>query len=168
MLTIRTATRDDLPAVAAIYAHYVTETVVTFDENPPALDAWHDRHADLSTRGLPFLIAEAEGEVAGYAYATPWRPKPAYRHTVEDSIYLSPAWSGRGFGSALLQAVLDACTDAGLHQVIAVIVDPGSDASAALHRKHGFTEVGRLQSVGHKHNRWLDTVLMQRTLRDRR
>ncbi|MFI5915144.1 GNAT family N-acetyltransferase [Dactylosporangium sp. NPDC051541] len=166
MLTIRGATPDDLSAVAAIYAHYVTETVATFDETPPTLDYWHQRYEDLTARDLPFLVAESEGQVAGYAYATPWRPKPAYRHTVEDSIYLAPGQAGKGYGSTLLRALLDACANRGLHQVIAVIVDADSGASAALHRKHGFTEAGRLRDVGHKHSRWLDTVLMQHTLRD--
>ncbi|MEV4298877.1 GNAT family N-acetyltransferase [Microbispora rosea] len=97
-------------------------------------------------------------------YASPWRPKPAYRHTVEDSIYLAPGWTGRGLGSALLGALVDRCTQANLRQVIAVIADTGSDASTALHKRFGFTHVGRLTGVGYKHGRWIDTVLMQRTL----
>ncbi|WP_433088984.1 N-acetyltransferase family protein [Dactylosporangium sp. CA-052675] len=164
MLTVRPATPDDLAAVAAIYAHYVTETVATFDETPPSLDAWHTRLADLTARGLPFLVGEAEGHIAGYSYAAPWRAKPAYRHSVEDSVYLGPEWAGRGYGTVLLRAVLDACAGAGLRQVVAVIADTGSDASAALHRKAGFTEAGRLTGVGYKHGRWIDTLLMQHTL----
>jgi L-amino acid N-acyltransferase YncA len=105
-----------------------------------------------------------DGHVVGYAYASPWRPKPAYRHTVEDSVYVAPGWSGRGVGSALLGSLLDACARAGVRQVVAVIADTGSDASAALHRRFGFARVGRLTAVGHKHGRWVDTVLMQRSL----
>ncbi|WP_433063690.1 N-acetyltransferase family protein [Dactylosporangium sp. CS-033363] len=164
MLSIRPAEPADLPAVAAIYGHYATESLVTFDEAPLPLDAWQTRLADLRERGLPFLVGEADGTVAGYAFAGPWKPKPAYRHTVENSVYLAPPWAGRGFGTQLLQALLDECAQAGLHQVIAVITDTGSDASAALHRRLGFTEAGRLTGVGFKHGRWIDTVLMQRAL----
>jgi phosphinothricin acetyltransferase len=163
-LTIRPAGPDDLAAVAAIYAHYVTGSVATFDETPPSADDWRRRLDDLGARGLPFLVAVAEGRIAGYAYAGPWRPKPAYRHTVEDSVYLAPECSGRGFGSALLRSVLDGCARAGMRQVVAVIADTGSDASAALHRRLGFTEAGRLAAVGFKHGRWVDTLLMQYTL----
>jgi L-amino acid N-acyltransferase YncA len=102
--------------------------------------------------------------VCGYAYATPWRPKPAYRHTVEDTVYISPAHTGRGLGRALLAALLTGCEQAGARQVIAVIADTGSDASAALHRRLGFTPAGRLRRVGYKHGRWIDTLLMQREL----
>jgi len=164
LTAIRPAAEADLDAVAAIYTHYVTQTVVTFDEVPPTLADWRRRLADLSARDLPFLVATVGDEIAGYAYAGPWRPKPAYRHTVEDSIYLAPAHTGRGLGSALLAALLDACSRAPVQQVVAVIVDTGDDASAALHRRHGFTPAGRLAGVGHKHGRWLDTLLMQRAV----
>jgi phosphinothricin acetyltransferase len=111
-------------------------------------------------------VAEAEGDraVCGFAYASPWRPKPAYRHTVEDTVYLSPGHTGRGIGSALLGTLLAGCAEAGARQVIAVIADTGSDASAALHRRFGFTQAGRLSGVGRKHGRWIDTVLMQKDL----
>ncbi|MYZ37858.1 MULTISPECIES: GNAT family N-acetyltransferase, partial [unclassified Streptomyces] len=118
----------------------------------------------LAGRGLPFLVAEVAGEVAGYAYAAPWRTKPAYRHTVEDTIYLAPGRTGRGLGGALLGALLTGCAEAGIRQVIAVLVDTGDDASAALHRRFGFIDAGRLTGVGNKHGRRLDTVLMQREL----
>ncbi|UNZ21931.1 N-acetyltransferase [Streptomyces sp. 891-h] len=113
---------------------------------------------------MPFLVAELNGEVAGYAYAAPWRPKPAYRYTVEDSVYLVPDVTGRGLGSALLGAVLTQCAQAGMRQMVAVIADTGSDASTALHKRFGFTHAGRLTAVGHKQGRWVDTVLMQRNL----
>ncbi|HEY7918714.1 MAG TPA: GNAT family N-acetyltransferase, partial [Streptosporangiaceae bacterium] len=119
---------------------------------------------DLTERKLPFLVAEAAGTVAGYAYASPWRPKPAYRHTVEDSVYLAPGQRGRGLGRLLLESLLAGCADAGVRQVIAVIADSGDPASAALHRACGFADAGRLTQVGFKHGRWIDTVLMQREL----
>ncbi|MER7671758.1 N-acetyltransferase family protein [Kitasatospora sp. NPDC096128] len=159
---IRPAAAADLDAVAAIYEHYVRRTVATFDETPPPLATWQQRLDDLTAQGLPFLVAEVDGEVAGYAYAAPWRPKPAYRHSAEDSIYLAPGHTGRGLGAALLEALLEACATTHVRRIIAVIADTGSDASAALHRRFGFTEAGRLTAVGHKHGRWIDTVLMQR------
>jgi phosphinothricin acetyltransferase len=111
---------------------------------------------------------QAAGTVCGYAYASPWRPKPAYRYTVEDTVYISPGYTGRGLGSALLAGLLAGCAEAGAHQVIAVIADTGSDASAALHRRFGFVPAGRLSEVGRKHGRWIDTVLMQRDLTENR
>ncbi|MEV7967721.1 N-acetyltransferase family protein [Sphaerisporangium sp. NPDC088356] len=161
---IRPAVPADLETVAAIYSHYVTGSLATFEETPPTVPDWERRLDDLAGRRLPFLIADVGGQVAGYAYASPWRPKPAYRHTVEDTIYLAPGWTGRGLGRALLDALLAGCASAGARQVIAVIADTGDAASAALHRRSGFTEAGRLRQVGHKHGRWVDTVLMQREL----
>jgi L-amino acid N-acyltransferase YncA len=163
-LAIRGATEDDAERVAAIYAHYVANSVVTFDVEAMPAAAWRDKLHDLAARGLPFLVADADGEVAGYAYLTPWRPKPAYRHTAENSVYLDPRYHGRGTGTALLAELLALAGKAGIRQVIAVIADSGSDASPALHRKLGFTEAGRLTAVGHKHGRWIDTLLMQRRL----
>jgi phosphinothricin acetyltransferase len=150
--------------VAGILAFYVTNTVATFEMEPPGVPQWRQRLADLTERKLPFLVAEAAGTVAGYAYASPWRPKPAYRHTVEDSVYLAPGQRGRGLGRLLLESLLAGCADAGVRQVIAVIADSGDPASAALHRACGFADAGRLSHVGFKHGRWIDTVLMQREL----
>jgi phosphinothricin acetyltransferase len=150
--------------VAAIFAHYVTTSVATFEEVPPTAADWRQRREDLAGRNLPFLVASAEAAVCGFAYASPWRPKPAYRHTVEDTVYISPGCTGRGLGGALLGALLAGCEQAGARQVIAVIADTGSDASAALHRRFGFTQAGRLTGVGRKQGRWIDTVLMQREL----
>jgi L-amino acid N-acyltransferase YncA len=163
--TVRPATADDLDAVAGIFAHYVTGSVFTFEEVPPTVAQWRQRLVALAGNHLPFLIAEADGTVAGYAYASPWRPKPAYRHTVEDSIFLAPGYQGKGLGRLLLDSLLTACAAAGSRQVIAVIVDSGNPASAALHRACGFTEAGRLTGVGYKHGRWIDTVLMQHAIR---
>lgn len=176
---IRDATHADLNAIAAIFGHYVTETVVTFEETPPTVEDWARRLAELTDRGLPFLVAEVDDgrkapeddartaseddslTVVGYAYAGPWRPKPAYRHTAEDAIYLAPGRTGAGLGAALLDALLTRCAEAGVRQVVAVIADSGSDASAALHRRFGFRPAGLLAGVGHKHGRWIDTHLMQ-------
>jgi L-amino acid N-acyltransferase YncA len=163
---VRAAVPADTGPVAAIFAHYVTSSVATFEEVAPTAADWRRRLDDLAARNLPFLVAEAERDraVCGFAYASPWRPKPAYRHTVEDTVYLSPGHTGRGIGSALLGTLLAGCTEAGARQVIAVIADTGSDASAALHRRFGFTQAGRLSGVGRKHGRWIDTVLMQKDL----
>ncbi|MCM1947066.1 GNAT family N-acetyltransferase [Streptomyces sp. G2] len=165
---IRPAVAADLEAVASLYAHYVRHTVVTFDETPPPVAHWRERLAELTERGLPFLVAEVAGEVAGYAYASPWRPKPAYRHSVENSVYLAPEATGRGLGTLLMRPLVAACARAGAHQMIAVVADSGTEASQALHRRLGFTEVGRLRAVGHKHGRWVDTVLFQLPLTDGR
>jgi L-amino acid N-acyltransferase YncA len=156
----------DLERVAGIFAHYVRNTVVTFETAPPAAADWQRRLDDLAGLGLPFLVARTGGEVAGYAYAGPWRRQPAYRHTVEDSVYLAPGRTGQGLGRRLLGELLARCGQAGARQVVAVIADagPDSEASIALHRSFGFAHAGRLVSVGHKHGRWIDTVLMQRDL----
>jgi phosphinothricin acetyltransferase len=161
---IRPTTPADLNAVGGIYAHYVRHTVATFEERPPDAADWERRLADLTGRDLPFLVAELSGEVVGFAYATPWRPKPAYRFTVEDTVYLAPGAIGRGLGSALLGTLVAESGRAGMRRMIAVIADTGSDASAALHRRLGFTDAGRLTQVGFKHGRWIDTLLLQRAL----
>ncbi|GLW08043.1 N-acetyltransferase [Microtetraspora sp. NBRC 13810] len=161
---IRPAVPGDLAAVAEINAHYVTHTVATFDETPRTLADWRRWLADLGGHGLPFLVADLAGDVAGYAYAGPWRPKPAYRYTVEDTIYVAPGHVGRRLGTALLGALVTASAEAGMRRMVAVIADSGDDRSAALHRRFGFTEAGRLTRVGFKHGRWIDTLLMQRSL----
>ena len=162
--TIRAATPTDLTAVADIYAHYVRHTVITFAETSPTSADWQRQWDELAGRNLPFLVAEMSGAVAGFAYAGPWRPKPAYRHTVEDTIYLAPEATGQGMGTALLEALLAEAARAGVRQMIAVIADSGNSASVALHHRFGFNEVGRLASVGYKHSQWVDTVLLQRAL----
>ena len=161
---IRPAVPADAEQVAAIFAHYVATSVATFEEVPPTAADWRRRLGELGRQNLPFLVALGGETVCGYAYASPWRPKPAYRYTVEDTVYIAPGHTGRGIGSALLAGLLAGCADAGARQVIAVIADTGSDASAALHRRFGFAEAGRLRGVGRKHGRWIDTVLMQREL----
>ncbi|MBX7547840.1 GNAT family N-acetyltransferase [Streptomyces sp. tea 10] len=163
-VVVRPATSADLQAVADIYTHYVRHTVATFEETPPTVAHWEERLDDLTGRKLPFLVAASDDTVAGFALAAPWRPKPAYRSTVEDTVYLAPHAIGRGLGTALLDAVVTESARAGMRQMIAVIADTGNDASRALHRRFGFTDAGRLVRVGHKHGRWIDTFLMQREL----
>lgn len=167
---VRAAVPADAEPVAAIFAHYVATSVATFEEVAPTAADWRRRFGEQAARNLPFLVAEAGvvtaggGVVCGFAYASPWRPKSAYRHTVEDTVYLSPGCTGRGIGSALLGTLLAGCAAAGARQVIAVIADTGSEASAALHRRFGFTQAGLLSGVGRKHGRWIDTLLMQKEL----
>jgi len=154
----------DLDAIGEIYAHHVWTGVATFEVDPPDAREWARRFYAVIDSGLPFVSAEIDGVLAGYAYCVPWKSRPAYRHTVEDSVYLSPEAVGRGIGGRLLDAVLVGCSDAGIRQVIAVIVDDDADASLALHRNRGFVDAGRLSSVGFKHGRWLDTLLLQCSL----
>jgi len=164
---VRSASPADLGQVAEIFGWYAINSLATFEELPRPHSDWV-RHADeLAKLGLPFLVAEAGGEIAGYAYAGPWRRKPAYRLTVEDSVFVAPGRAGAGIGRLLLTDLLTTCASAGLRQVIAVIADSGSAASVGLHRACGFTEVGRLTSVGLKQGQWIDTLLMQRTLENR-
>jgi len=162
---VRTAAPEDLAALRDIYAHYVLHSTATFEEVPPTRDEWRRRMAEIAAQGLPLLAAEAGGVIAGYAYGTRWRSRTAYRHTIEDSVYVAPGAVGRGIGSLLLRELLIRCAAAGRKQVIAVIADGAeAPASVALHRRHGFDDAGRLVAVGFKHGCWLDTILMQRSL----
>ncbi|MGW0158578.1 N-acetyltransferase family protein [Mycobacterium sp. NPDC003323] len=160
-MSVRTATVDDLPAIADIYAHYVGNSVATFEIDAPDLAQWVRRFGAIVDAGLPFLVVERAGAVVGYAYCAPWKTRPAYRATVEDSVYVAPSAIGTGCGAELLAALLQRCAAAGIREVIAVIADSGDPASARLHRRFGFREAGRLVRVGHKHDRWIDTVLLQ-------
>jgi len=154
----------DLSRVGEIFGWYAENSVATFEETPRTVTAWKELHDTVTDLGLPFLVAEADAEVAGYAYVGPWRQKPAYQHTVEDSVFIAPGMTGRGAGRALLGLLLPAAAAAGARQVIAVIADTGNPASARLHDAFGFRHAGVLVSVGFKHGRWIDTLLMQRTL----
>lgn len=163
---LRDARPDDLPAVREIYNHYVRNSTVTFDERPVALAQLRRSFERAAKLGLPFLVAQSpSGQLLGYASVQPWREKAAYRHTVENSIYLSPAATGKGLGRALLAALLERARAAGIREVIAVIADQGADASLAIHRGFGFAEVGRMGRVGFKFDRWLGTILLQKSLR---
>ncbi len=163
-MTVRPATSDDLGAVADIYAHYVRSGVATFEVEPPTPDELSSRFGAVGSAGLPYVVAEIDGRVAGYAYRAPWKTRPAYRFTVEDSVYVAPHATGRGVGGALLDALLERCAAAGIRQMVAVIVDSEATASLNLHRGRGFADAGRLTGVGFKHDRWLDTIPLQRTL----
>ncbi|MFI6480424.1 GNAT family N-acetyltransferase [Nonomuraea sp. NPDC050663] len=164
MSVIRPLRDEDLTAVRDIYAHYVAETVATFDEVAPDLDAWTAKAGAVTAAGMPFLVAEADGRVLGFAYAGQYRPKPAYRHTVEDTIYLAPGATGHGLGGRLLAALIEGCAATPARQMVAMIADTGLAASAKLHLRHGFTEAGRLTRVGFKLGRWVDVVIYQREL----
>lgn len=157
----------DIDQVAAIYADYVAHGVATFDEVALDVDTWSAKAGGIVARGLPFVVAEAGGKIVGFAYASPWRSRPAYRHTVEDTVYVAPSRLRRGIGRMLLEEIVDGSRRAGMEQMIAVIADTGDPASEALHRGAGFAEVGRLSRVGFKHGRWIDTVLMQLSLAPR-
>jgi L-amino acid N-acyltransferase YncA len=164
-MDVRPARAADLEPIAAIYAHYVLHSVATFETEPPGVADWALKLDGIRGANLPFLVAETGGVIGGYCYATPWRARAAYQHTAEDSVYIAPDQTGRGLGAALLGGLLDACAAGGrIRQVIAVIADSGSDASQRLHARFGFTQAGLLTAVGHKHGRWIDTILMQRAL----
>jgi L-amino acid N-acyltransferase YncA len=163
-LTVRPAAPADLSQVGDIFAWYALHSVATFEDAARSQEYWSQHADELARLGLPFLVAETDGVIAGYAYAGPWRGKPAYRSTVEDSVFVAPGRTGLGIGRRLLTELLAACADARLRQVIAVIADSGDQASVALHLACGFSHAGRLTEVGFKHGRWIDTVLMQRTL----
>jgi phosphinothricin acetyltransferase len=163
-IVIRRTVAGDLEDIDRIYAHHVQTGVATFELTAPDAAEWHRRLDAVTAAGLPFLTATRYGRVAGYAYCAPWKTRPAYRHTVEDSVYVAPDAIGCGIGGRLLDALLNDCTRAGVREVIAVIVDADGAASLALHRNRGFVDAGRLTAVGFKHGRWLDTVLLQRSL----
>jgi phosphinothricin acetyltransferase len=161
---IRPATAGDATRIAAIYGHWVRTSVATFDETPPDAGALAEKVAAVTRAGLPFLVAEAGGVVAAYAHLAPWRARPAYAATAEDSVYVDPAARGRGHGRALLERLLADGAAAGVREVVAVIAVTDDRAPVTLHRALGFREAGLLKRVGHKHGRRLDTLLMQRSL----
>lgn len=163
-IVARACRHEDLPAVQAIYALEVIEGTATFELDPPGLREIATRHRAIAADGLPYLVAELDGKVAGYAYAAPYRPRPAYRHTVENSVYIARWARRRGLGLVLLEALIEQATDAGMRQMVAIIGDSSHIASIRLHERAGFHTVGTLENVGLKFGRWLDTVLMQRPL----
>ena len=163
-MLIRALSLPDIPAVQAIYAHHVEHGLATFEEAPPTEDEMAERVEAVRARGLPWLVGEVDGQVLGYAYAAPFRPRTAYRYTVEDSVYVSPDAARRGLGKALLQAVIAECEAMGLRQMIAVIGDSGNVASIGVHRACGFEFKTALDGVGYKFGRWVDVVWMQRSL----
>jgi phosphinothricin acetyltransferase len=165
-IVVRDAREADMAAVQRIYAHHVLFGLATFEETPPSADELGRRRADILADGLPYLAAEIDGAVVGYAYAAVYRARPAYRYTIEDSVYVDEGLTGRGIGRALLEAVIARCETGPWRQMVAVIGDSGNEGSVALHRRLGFEHVGTFASVGFKLGRWVDTVLMQRPLGD--
>ena len=163
---VHDAAEADMPAIQAIYSHHVLHGLATFEEVPPTVAEMTARRAAVLNAGLPYLTARLDGRVVGYAYATAYRPRPAYRHTIEDSVYVEHGLGGRGIGAALLQALIERCERGPWRQMLAVIGHSGNSGSIALHRSFGFQPVGTLHAVGFKLGRWVDTVLMQRALGD--
>ena len=161
---VRAARENDIPALTEIYAYHVRHGLASFELEPPDAAEMARRYAHLTSLGLPYLVAEFSGRLAGYAYAAPYRTRPAYRFAVEDSIYIHQDYAGRGVGSTLLPALISACEAKGCRQMVAVIGDSENRASIRLHEKFGFVRVGVLHSIGWKFNRWVDSVLMQRAL----
>jgi phosphinothricin acetyltransferase len=163
-LAVRDATEADMVAIQAIYSHHVLTGIATFEETPPTVDEMIGRRAAVLQAGLPYLVAERGGEVLGYSYATAYRPRPAYRYTIEDSVYVREGLSGQGIGRALLASLIQRCEQGGWRQMLAVIGNSGNAGSIRLHESLGFRTIGTLASVGYKLDQWVDTVLMQRTL----
>lgn len=162
---IREVADADLPAICAIYNHYVQTSTVTFDETESTAESWQHKTAAIAAAGIPFLVAtDDNGAVLGWALGQPWSAKSAYRTTVENSIYLAPHAAGRGLGGVLLAEFLAACRAAGLREVIAVIADSGAYASLALHHRAGFIDAGRLHGVGEKFGTRLGVHLLQLSL----
>jgi phosphinothricin acetyltransferase len=161
---IRAARPADVPRMVEIYRPQVLSGVATFELEPPDAGEMARRLADVVSLGMPFLAAECDGVVAGYAYANTYRARPAYRYTVEDSIYVDDAYARRGVGRSLLQALISECAMRGFRQMIAVIGDSANAGSIELHRVCGFAVIGTLPAVGWKLGRWVDSVLMQRHL----
>lgn len=163
-LEVRAAVLDDFPSIATIYAHHVLHGLGTFETVPPEPGEMVARWRAVDAAGLPWLVANIGGRVAGYACARPWNPRAAYRHSVEDSVYVARAMQGQGVGRALLQALITDCEARRLHRMLAQIGDRDNAASIRLHAGMGFKRVGILEEVGHKFERWVDVVIMQRAL----
>jgi L-amino acid N-acyltransferase YncA len=163
-MIVRSATPADAEALAAIYGDACLHGFGTFEEAAPSPEEMAARLKAVTDRGLPYVVAEVDGEVAALAYAAPFRLRAAYRYTVEDSVYVAPGFKGQGLGAAVLLKVIDACEALGLRQMTAVIGDSDNAGSIALHRSLGFEMKGVMPAVGFKHGRWVDIVFMQRTL----
>lgn len=166
MPRIRPSRDEDLPAISAIYGHHVLHATGTFETVPPTEAEMAARRADVLAKGLPYLVVEDEGQVLGFAYCQWFKPRPAYRFSAEDSIYLHPDARGRGLGRQLLAALIEQAQQAGLRKLIAVIGDSANAASIGVHRSQGFEPAGVIRSCGWKFDRWLDIVLMEKTLGD--
>jgi phosphinothricin acetyltransferase len=163
-MNLRPVEPRDAAALAAIYGHHVEHGLGTFETAPPSAQEMAKRAAAVTARGLPYLVAEIDGKVAGFAYAGPFRLRAAYRYTVEDSVYIAPDYMGRGLGKALLGSLIDLCEGLGLRQMLAMIGSSDNAGSIGVHRSCGFTHVGVLSGVGFKAHDWVDVVVMQRAL----
>jgi phosphinothricin acetyltransferase len=163
-ITVRDATEHDMVAVQSIYAHHVLHGLASFEEVAPTTKEMSSRRQAVLAAGLPYLVADLNGRVVGYAYASLYRPRPAYRHTIEDSVYVEDGRAGKGIGAALLDELLRRCEAGPWRQMIAIIGNSGNDGSIGLHRSRGFRLVGTFENVGFKLGRWVDSVLMQRPL----
>lgn len=163
-ISIRSVEATDIGTIQRIYAHHVLHGLASFEETPPDAAELTRRWRAIADAGLPYLCALDGTDIRGYAYAGPYRPRTAYRFTVEDSVYVAPDAAGQGYGRALLRALIGICTDLGKRQMVAVIGDSGNEASIGLHRACGFRIVGTFAAIGFKHGRWVDSVLMQRDL----
>ena len=162
---VRPARADDMLSVQGIYAYYVLETAISFETMPPPLDEMMARRDKVLADGLPYLVAERDNAVVGYCYATPYRPRQAYRFTVEESVYVAPSARGSGVGRILMLALIDLCAGLGKQQMLGVVTcDDQVNPSLDFHIRMGFQEVGRLTRVGFKNDKWYDTVFMQRAL----
>ena len=161
---VRDASEADMSAVRRIYEHYVLASLATFEETPPTLDDMLARRRAALDLGLPYLVAEFEGEIVGFCYATAYRARPAYRFTIEDLVYVADGLTGRGIGAALLGELIARCERGPWRQMLAVVGDSDNAGSIALHRRFGFTLEGTLRDVGFKFGRWVDTPILQRAL----
>jgi phosphinothricin acetyltransferase len=164
MLVVREARETDIPAISAIYSHYVRHETVSFEIDPPDQAEMARRRSSVLDQGLPYLVAELRAEVAGYAYAGPYRPRKAYRFTLEHSIYVDPRFARQGCGHALMQPLIETCRRLGYRQLVAVIGGSDNLPSIRFHESLGFQHAGTLRNVGYKFDRWLDSVLMQLAL----
>ena len=162
-ILIRDSRETDVATIQAIYAHHVLHGTASFELTPPAIDEMRQRRADIVAKDLPYLVAEQNGVVVGYAYVTLYRPRPAYRFTVEDSVYVQEGLAGQGIGSLLLAEIIKICTAKGYRQLMAVVGD-ASAASVSLHERHGFKLAGTFKAVGYKFGAWRDTAMLQRSL----
>ena len=160
-MLVRPAALQDLPAIQAIYAHHVRHGLASFEEEAPPLEEMRRRFEAVTGDGLPYLVAEEQGEVLGYGYCTLYRTRSAYRHTLEDSVYVKQGRQGKGVGKAVLAELIARCEALNYRQVIAVIGDSANAASIAVHASLGFVRAGNLRSTGYKFGRWVDSVLMQ-------
>ena len=164
--SIRPAIAADLPHIREIYNHYVLNSTVTFDEKPMTIVALRKKFAAVEKLGFPYIVAEnPSGQILGYAYVYPWKEKAAYRYTVENSIYLGPASTGKGLGKVLLGELITRSKAAGVKEIIAVIADKGAEGSIKIHKDYGFKDVGHMGKVGFKFGRWLGTYMMQKSLK---